>query len=168
MHCRYARRAVFTTRHGQHVTAKSAPKCYNEGQRTRMVTNQRQHCPDSKVHGANMGPTWVLSAPDGPHVDPMNLAIRTGQWLVAVGKNAIITWVKIGLDQCRHISLCYNRLKDTIEHLLHSCESFRLHLIKSHKISMQIAYALDIQICGKHTNGAADLLLLFRTRFSCR
>ena len=32
--------------------------------------------PDSKVHGAIMGPTWVLSAPDGPHVDPMNLAIR--------------------------------------------------------------------------------------------
>ena len=31
--------------------------------------------PDSKVHGANMGPTWVLSAPDEPHVDPMNLAI---------------------------------------------------------------------------------------------
>ena len=30
---------------------------------------------DSKVHGANMGPTWVLSAPDGPHVGPMNLAI---------------------------------------------------------------------------------------------
>ena len=32
--------------------------------------------PDSKVHGANMGPTWVLSAPDGPHVGPMHLAIR--------------------------------------------------------------------------------------------
>ena len=32
--------------------------------------------PYSKVHGANMGPTWVLSAPDGPHVGPMNLAIR--------------------------------------------------------------------------------------------
>ena len=32
--------------------------------------------PDSKVHGANMRPTWVLSAPDGPHVGPMNLAIR--------------------------------------------------------------------------------------------
>ena len=31
---------------------------------------------DSKVHGANMGPTWVLSAPDGPHVGPTNLAIR--------------------------------------------------------------------------------------------
>ena len=34
------------------------------------------HSPDSKVHGANMGPTWVLSAPDGPHVGSMNLAIR--------------------------------------------------------------------------------------------
>ena len=28
--------------------------------------------PDSKVHGANMGPTRVLSAPDGPHVSPMH------------------------------------------------------------------------------------------------
>ena len=32
--------------------------------------------PDSKVHRAIMRPTWVLSAPDGPHVDPMNLDIR--------------------------------------------------------------------------------------------
>ena len=35
-----------------------------------------QIVPDSTVHGANMGPTWVLSAPDGPHVGPMNLVIR--------------------------------------------------------------------------------------------
>ena len=32
--------------------------------------------PDSKDHGANMGPTWDLSAPGGPHVGPINLAIR--------------------------------------------------------------------------------------------
>ena len=32
--------------------------------------------PDSKIHGANMGPTWILSAPDGPYVGPMNLAIK--------------------------------------------------------------------------------------------
>ena len=36
----------------------------------------RTNCSDSKVHGANMRPTWVLSAPDGPHVGPMNLAVR--------------------------------------------------------------------------------------------
>ena len=31
--------------------------------------------PDTKVHEANMGPIWVLSAPGGPHVGPTNLAI---------------------------------------------------------------------------------------------
>ena len=29
---------------------------------------------DSKVHGDNMGPIYVLSAPNGPHAGPMNLA----------------------------------------------------------------------------------------------
>ena len=32
--------------------------------------------PYSKDHVANMGPTWVLSAQGGPHVVPINLAIR--------------------------------------------------------------------------------------------
>ena len=32
--------------------------------------------PDSNVHWANMGPIWVLSAPVGTQVGPMNLAIR--------------------------------------------------------------------------------------------
>ena len=31
---------------------------------------------DNKIHGANMGPTWVLSAPGGPYVGHMNLATR--------------------------------------------------------------------------------------------
>ena len=41
-----------------------------------ITVSQCQIIPDSKVHGTNMGPTWVLSAPCGPHVGPMNLAIR--------------------------------------------------------------------------------------------
>ena len=32
--------------------------------------------PESKVHGAYMGPTWGRQDPGGPHVGPMNLAIR--------------------------------------------------------------------------------------------
>ena len=39
--------------------------------------------PDSKVHGSNMGPTWVLSASDGPHVRPINLSIRVVQSPIA-------------------------------------------------------------------------------------
>ena len=42
--------------------------------------------PDSKVHGDNVGPTWVLSALDGPHVVPMNLAIR----VVVVSKGLFV------------------------------------------------------------------------------
>ena len=56
--------------------------------------------PDSKVHWANMGSTWVLSAPGGPQVGPINFAIRniiasndwishraedmTGEWWMAL------------------------------------------------------------------------------------
>ena len=32
--------------------------------------------PDGKEGGANMGSIWVRSDPDGPHIGPMNLAIR--------------------------------------------------------------------------------------------
>ena len=31
--------------------------------------------PDSKVHGANMGPIWGQQDPGGPRVGPMNFAI---------------------------------------------------------------------------------------------
>ena len=34
--------------------------------------------PDSKVHGANMGPIWGRQDPCGPHVGPINFAI----WVV--------------------------------------------------------------------------------------
>ena len=44
--------------------------------KVRALELEKKWVPDSKVHGANMGPTWVLSAPDGPYVGPMNLAIR--------------------------------------------------------------------------------------------
>ena len=37
---------------------------------------QFQYYPDRKFHVAHMGPTWVLSAPGGPQVGPMNLDIR--------------------------------------------------------------------------------------------
>ena len=45
--------------------------------------------PDSKVHGANMGPIWGQQDQGGPHVDQMNFAIwdstekwqnRSSQW----------------------------------------------------------------------------------------
>ena len=46
--------------------------------------------PDSNVHRANMGPTCVLSAPDGPHVGPMNVAFRD-DLLTIIGHASSIT-----------------------------------------------------------------------------
>ena len=43
------------------------------------------YAPDSKVHGANIGPIWVLSAPDRPHVGPMNLTIRGVYFTITQG-----------------------------------------------------------------------------------
>ena len=36
--------------------------------------------PDSKVHGAIMGPIWDRQDPGGPHVGPMNFAIWVISW----------------------------------------------------------------------------------------
>ena len=48
-----------------------------------MTWKQFPHCwplvigiPDSKTHGANRGPIWGRQDPGGPHVGPMNFAIR--------------------------------------------------------------------------------------------
>ena len=48
--------------------------------------------PDSMVHGAYMGPNRVLSAPDGPHVGPMNFAIRV---LTTPHGSKVMTWLPI-------------------------------------------------------------------------
>ena len=52
--------------------------------------------PDIKVLGANMGPTWVLSAPGGPHVGPMNLTVRVLSTVLLLYSN--IFW----LSCCRN------------------------------------------------------------------
>ena len=60
--------------------------CYTRHKQMHISTWKLNH-PDRKFHGANMGPTWVLSAPDGPHVGPINLAFRTvfSEWQRGVG-----------------------------------------------------------------------------------
>ena len=61
--------------------------------------------PDSTVHGANMGPTWVLSVPDVPHVDPMNFAIRDILWSLQWRHNGCD-----GVSKHRRLDCVLNRL----------------------------------------------------------
>ena len=42
--------------------------------------------PDSKVHGACMGPTWGQQDPGGPHGGPMSLAIWKDMPSISIAK----------------------------------------------------------------------------------
>ena len=44
--------------------------------RKKNVLQTFSYCSASKVHGANMGPIWVMSAPNRAHDCPTSLAIR--------------------------------------------------------------------------------------------
>ena len=71
-----------------------------------MVVHYIWRSPHSKVHGANMGPTWVLSSPGGPHVATMNLAtwVRTPK----MGSQDILfswiqpTFISVSLQWCHN------------------------------------------------------------------
>ena len=49
------------------------------------MAEQTTSYPDSKVHAANMVPTWGRQDPGGPHVGPINFAI----WVVFLNNPAI-------------------------------------------------------------------------------
>ena len=57
--------------------------------------------PDSKVHGANTGPTWVLLAPDGPMLAPYTLlsGLVTGAFPMKRSSNAGISWLLCCLSE---------------------------------------------------------------------
>ena len=58
----------------------------------RLGTNWIPSIPDNKVHGANMGPTWVLSAPDGRMLAPWTLLSGIFLQRCAVNPFNHLTW----------------------------------------------------------------------------
>ena len=54
--------------------------------------------PDSKIHEANMGPTWVLSAPDAPHAGPMKLAIGDSMEMSEIKSSVYVFVYTYGLS----------------------------------------------------------------------
>ena len=105
--------------------------------------------PDSKIHEANMDPTWVLSAPDGPHVGPMNLAICVSHRR---------TCICLGSKRCRQstasvmptkapssklgwlsIHLCYSKLQRSCE-IHHNTSRIKTWVIIHHWFIIQLAH----------------------------
>ena len=83
----------------KHVPATTQPK-----------RQERTRCnfPDSKDHGANMGPIWGRQDPGGPHVDPMNFA----RWVIVIYCTDFARMCELGLrtyKDMQPIPLCNNR-----------------------------------------------------------
>ena len=67
-----------------------------------IVCDDFMSIPVSKVHGANMGPTWVLSAPAGPHVGPMHICVSKPTTIgsdngLSPGRRQAIIWTSAGI-----------------------------------------------------------------------
>ena len=60
--------------------------------------NLIEDIPDSKVHGANIGPIWGRQDPGGPYVGPMNLAIREVK--IGLGNGSVLSGYSHYLSQC--------------------------------------------------------------------
>ena len=77
--------------------------------------SRKTHTPDSKVHDATTGRTWVLSAPGGSHVGPMNLAIRDGSRFVVIADEVsmgseMTCWLMVMLTKFSDAKLGEQRL----------------------------------------------------------
>ena len=91
--------------------------------------NTKHRYPDNKVHGANMGPTWIMSAPDGPPVCSMNIAIwvrlcltDTIQFQSFSSAHDIYAIFFIHVIPCKKLKfVCFFYLWDPIEFFRHAC-----------------------------------------------
>ena len=93
--------------------------------------------PDSKVQVAHMGPTWVLSAPGGPHVGTMNLAIWEAPYSSPVRARYGAYFESINSDLCFasatvvlyaiscYAKLCYN--------MTYNCNFIKYHFLSSYQ-----------------------------------
>ena len=73
------------------MIGKSAHNMVNHNDSTQVLGPFCITSPDSKVHGANMGPIWGHQDPDGPHAGPMNFAI-----LVFLGSQITgVSWTNV-------------------------------------------------------------------------
>ena len=95
--------------------------------------------PDSKVQGSNIGLTRVLSAPVGPHVCPLNLAIRVAFFktrtpkvrnvprVLPIFRNILLTWSMI-TKACTEYRNCPSNLKKVVK-LLHHLQQLVVKVI---------------------------------------
>ena len=73
LHCLFSRLFRLTTKE----RAASLDSLHGRSVMEKFKANLFNNVPDSKVHGANMGPIWGRQDPGGPHVGPWTLLSGT-------------------------------------------------------------------------------------------
>ena len=91
--------------------------------------------PDSKVHVANMGPNWVLPAPSGPHVGPMNLAIR-------------VTSLEICVILIRYKQISPNHFRMILPLFMNQ----NLRALLPYSKNLVVVFCLEVQLASKPTS----------------
>ena len=97
----------------------------------------KQCLPNTKVHGAIIGPIWGRQDPGGPHVGPMNLAIwafigthflylggEDGQRLVqsCPKQEGVLPRVALGVHQLKMYFTRRRRCGDVKQRCKHTCQ----------------------------------------------
>ena len=94
--------------------------------------------PDSKVHGASMGPIWGRQDPGGPHVGPMNFAIWVKLWYAIHWANAYHTYFRYTCLRCKARTFAYWSWLCCV--LLTICSSVFLSCIRINPIPIMWLY----------------------------
>ena len=109
-----------------------------------------RHHPDSKVHGANMGPIWGRQDPGGPHVGPMNFVIWAVPFRhVSIGahrtcskKESTISWYvmtwKWFLLYCPIVKWIITEMEMTFDDILSPCFVKFVILTNSRQLRVKI------------------------------
>ena len=113
--------------------------------------------PGSKVHGANMGPTWVLSSPGGHHVGPINHAIRGSTLRCLVILILLFAWRTGSSIQNTSVmerrGIIWNRLEGYVKswgiqhkNILTTKGDLNLNKLRPHQIMIITKWIYDSQI----------------------
>ena len=102
--------------------------------------------PDSKVHGANMGPIWGRQDPVGPHVGPMNFAI----WVISTStKIACSNFKDIFMTHITH-KVSYTTVVFLLPHVTYLVIKFRgVSLAQRQLYECPCASEIMLKVSGK-------------------
>ena len=114
-----------------------------------------------------MGPTRALLAPDGPHVDPMNLAIRVVYWFV--GSKAKASSSKLSTSPSTWHDLCLAPMTGRISRCLEPGNPLQLSMKRNKTLSGngRNDMVLNYSACQNYLKIMNKIMNVYEKRILC-